>query len=281
MRRTHINPTQKLDSPTGFLPILQNEVPFFRTLNRPAQTAYTYAEDLSRLLSYTGAISILPSGGTDVLGLYSLVRLTDSDTVVKARPTDSRFSRYGIVVEAQNEEGMVTIVTFNPNFIYPYGAITTNIKPGTTLSVGTPLYLAASGSNIFSLSAEPTNTDSGTSIQIGAVPIGVITGTNSMFFCGATRGILDNLVSAASAPTIIEDELSLAANTVIPTQVLHVFPDVFGFWSTGTNWPEWLKLDSFTGKLSGTADVISSYNATVHYRTPASTSTKTITINVS
>lgn len=159
-----------------FLPLLRGEAPYFGNLNRPAQSAYNYAEDIAQILSWGGSISILNQqdfGHT--FKLYEIGRIVDGEALAVATNTDDINSRYGIVVaEAAFDpiSGLSTnimVCTFCPNFVYPAGSVP------TTGTAGTALYLDVADPTFLS-----TTTTSG-------IKLAKKTGTNSIFFAGTIR----------------------------------------------------------------------------------------------
>ena len=187
----HPNPTQTVPS-NGFLPLMQNEIPYFSNLNRPAQSAYAYADAINSYISYGGHISILQPGidaTQHTFSLYEVALITDEELLMPADPTaiNSINNRYGIVVveatidPTTNTSSNIVVLTFCPNFVYPDNTVSQ--VWGT--SAGTPLYLSTSASGVF-LSSTKTNKNNDNS-QIGSIPIAIQTGVNSIFFCGTYR----------------------------------------------------------------------------------------------
>ena len=185
----HPNPTQIIPS-TGFLPLMQNEVPYFDNLNRPAQTAYTYADTINNYISYGGHISVLQPGvdqSQHTFSLYEIGLINDNEQLMPANPTalTSLYNRYGmVVVEATvdpitGKASNIVVLTFCPNFVYP--DTTVSQVWGTT--PGSPLYLSTSSVGNF-LSGIKTSSDA---TQIGYHPIAIQTGNNAIFFCGTYR----------------------------------------------------------------------------------------------
>lgn len=187
MRLFHNNPTQ-IFSGLGFKPLLRNEAPYFENLNRPARSAYDYTSKLALLTSYFGGVSILQPGVESTIhefSLYEIVRITDEELVLPARPGDPAHDRYAIVL-AEPEVDPITqirqniiVCTFNPNFVYPDKAA--SIAWG--VFNGDPLYLDPSNTETF-LSGTPT---SDSEYHIGFHPIAFQTGRSSIFFAGAKR----------------------------------------------------------------------------------------------
>ena len=184
----HPNPTQTIPS-SGFLPLMQNEVPYFDNLNRPAKSAYTYADTINTYISYGGHLSILQPGvdpATHNFSLYEIALITDDDLLMPASPTDvnSLYNRYGlVVVEATidpltNSASNIVVLTFCPNFIYPDNTL--SISLGT--AAGTPLYLNTNPATVFLSNVQGVDTT-----QIGNAPIAIQTGPKSIFFCGTYR----------------------------------------------------------------------------------------------
>ena len=187
----HPNQTQVVPS-VGFLPLMQNEVPYFENLNRPAQSAYQYADAINSYISYGGHVSILQPGidsSLHAFALYEIVLITNDELVMPANPQaiNSVNNRYGIVVVTATIDPItgissnIVVLTFCPNFVYPDNTVsqvwaTTN---------GSPLYLTNSPTGCF-LSGTKTNSSSDTT-QIGNAPLAIQTGTNSIFFCGTYR----------------------------------------------------------------------------------------------
>lgn len=162
-----------------FLPLLRGEAPYYGNLNRPAQSAYNYAEDIAQILSWGGTISILnQQDSTHHFKLYEIGRIVDGETLAVATNTDSdQNARYGIVVaEAAFDtiSGLATnimVCTFCPNFVYPQASAPAG-------AAGNSLFLDVT---VVPSCLKPLVLGGTMSRQLG-----VKTGTNSIFFSGMT-----------------------------------------------------------------------------------------------
>jgi hypothetical protein len=187
MRIKHINPTQQVPNNPGFLPLMRDEVPYFQNLNRPALSAYTYADNINTILSYNGSVSILqPAIDASDFLLYQIVRITDDEIAVHATPADDLNGRYGIVVaEAELDTTLTTrnnivVCTFCPNFVYPIK----NLADVWGTVAGDPLYLVTTQTGMYLSGTHQSSTG------IGSVPIAICTGSQSLFFSGTIRRLL-------------------------------------------------------------------------------------------
>jgi hypothetical protein len=188
MRIKHINPTQQVPNYPGFLPLLRDEVPYFQNLNRPALSAYTYADNINTIFSYGGAVSILqPALDSSEFLLYQIVRITDDEIAVHATVHDPLHARYGIVVaeaeidSAVSNRNSIVVCTFCPNFVYP----TKNLATLWNAIPGDPLYLNTDEDSLY-LSGDKTTFNQDT---IGYAPLAVCTGSQSIFFAGTCRAL--------------------------------------------------------------------------------------------
>ena len=175
----HYSITQTIPN-EEFLPLLRGEAPYYANLNRPAQSAYSFATDIARIQSWGGTISILSPDQSHQFVLYEIARITDSETLVAATSTDDVNSRYGIVVaeaEFDPASGLyinVVICTFCPNFIYP----SISAPSG---SAGTVLYLDLTDLKHLS------NTHTSSTGYITDRKLAVKTGPHSIFFSGTAN----------------------------------------------------------------------------------------------
>lgn len=187
----HNSPTQKVPE-TGFQPLMRNEVPYYENLNRPAKSAYTYANLVNLYMSYGGYISVLQPGVDSHIhefSLYEIVRITDEELAMPAilDEAGTEHARYGIVVcEAEidpvtNIRKNLVVCTFCPNFVYPDKTLDTvwASQPGG------PLYLSTNAAGMY-LSASPSTVQATT---IGSVPIARRVGKSSIFFSGTLRSL--------------------------------------------------------------------------------------------
>ena len=170
MIKRHLNPTQVVPSPTGFLPLMRNEVPYFDNLNRPALSAYNYVDLVNAYTSYGGNLSILQPGVDQTFSLYDIVMISDEEFIMPALSDSPINSRFGIVVVEATIDPVtqlssnIVILTFCSNFVYPDSSASSYWQA----SVGSPLYLNSNSSNAGFLSGVPTSTFP---TEIGFAPI--------------------------------------------------------------------------------------------------------------
>lgn len=189
MRIKHINPTQQVSNSPGFLPLLRDEVPYYQNLNRPALSAYTYADNINTIFSYGGSVSILqPALDSSEFLLYQIVRITDDEIAVHATINDPLHGRYGIVVaEAEldssgSNRNSIVVCTFCPNFVYP----TKNLASLWQANIGDSLYLVSDTDTVSLSSIKGTSNNN----TIGYTALAKCTGPQSIFFSGACRAPL-------------------------------------------------------------------------------------------
>lgn len=175
----HFTATQSIPN-AEFLPLLRGEAPYFGNLNRPAQSAYNLANTVAQIQSWGGSISILNQQNySHIFKLYEIARIADGESLVEVTNSDSKNSRYGIVV-AEAEFDAVTgltsniiVCTFCPNFVYPTAAMPTD-TPFTESDDSLSLFLNLGDATFLA------GTASGSMDRILAKK----TGTNSIFFSG-------------------------------------------------------------------------------------------------
>ena len=176
----HNNESQLVEV-VSFNPLLQNEDPYYKNLNRPPLDAYNYANNVNMTLSYGGCVSrLLPNTPGTVYNLYDIVVILDGETITSIASATA-LSRFGIVLTEADDSGYYIICTFCPNLVYP-PAVSSAIVLFNEANVGGMLYLDNTTNptpqNNYWLTTAPPD-----------VPIilGKITGATSIFFCGTVR----------------------------------------------------------------------------------------------
>ena len=174
----HVTPTQSIPD-SEFKPLKRGESPYFGNLNRPSQSAYDLAAQVSKIQSWGGFVSILSPGDINhTFKLYDIVRVEDNGVYVPTT-TDVINTRYGIVVaEAEidtvyNVSKNIVVCTFCPNFIYPSGFAPSEVAGGS-------LYLDITDSTWLS------NTHTSGGVYSTDRILAKKTGVNSMFFSGTS-----------------------------------------------------------------------------------------------
>ena len=187
MPQRHNNATQLAEVET-LAPLLQNEDPYYKNINRAPKNAYTYADNINNMLSYGGTVSRLLPAGSQTFNLYDIVAILDGETITQAIQTSGTApTRFGIVVTLLDDEGKYTVCTFCPNFVYPTG-ISADITGWAGVSLpGTTLYLDVTGSTPASNYWLTTSSGETNAIYTTSVGLAKITGATSMFFCGTVR----------------------------------------------------------------------------------------------
>ena len=176
MANRHNNPTQTLDLTASSIPLLRNEAPYFSNLNRYAEEAFEVANKVNEFFSYTGFVSRLRAASTEPISIYRLVRILDGEVIVSATAYAGKKERFGIVVSEKDSSGYYLVCTFSPNFIFP-----PSIKQFTDAEIGTYLKVDTVNYNK-SICNIVCNADLGDDTILG-----IVTGNNSVFFCGTTR----------------------------------------------------------------------------------------------
>ena len=172
----HSNTTQEIQAPQ-FRPLLQAEAPYFNNINRAPTDAFNYADAINNVFSYGGYVSIVkPTISNSAFSLYTLVKISDYETIDAALNTDPQYGRYGIVVTEMDSNGNYVICTFCPNFVYP----NSYTLPSTI--AGTSLYLNEKAAPL-----DVSLTSNGNTSTIGNYPIAKVTGQHSIFFSGTVR----------------------------------------------------------------------------------------------
>ena len=178
MNLRHNNSSQLADS-VDLKPLLQNENPYYKNINRAPKNAYDYADNINKMLSYGGTVSRLAPAGIQLFNLYDIVGILDGEIIAPAR--DYPTSRYGIIVTEADADGYYIVCTFCPNFVYP-AYIADAITGFTTATVNSVLYFDNTSNttpqnNFWMTTASP----------VTPISLGKKTGTNSIFFCGTVR----------------------------------------------------------------------------------------------
>ena len=179
MTLRHANPSQSPEIVT-LVPLLQNEDPYYKNLNRAPKNAYTYADNINKMLSYGGSVSRLRAAGSTVFDLYDIVAIVDGELIDNALAPTIPTIRYGIVVTEADEDNYYIVCTFCPNFVYP-SSVASSILGFTAASAGTNLYLDSDGITPDS-SGWLTTTAPSTPVILAKK-----TGSTSIFFCGTVR----------------------------------------------------------------------------------------------
>ncbi len=161
-------------SEAEFLPILRGEAPYYANLNRPAQSAHSYADSIAEIQSWGGFVSILNQvNQIHSYKLYDIVAINNEEQLVSATNADPTTTRYGIIVaeaEFDTVSGLyvnIVVCTFCPNFVYPSAKAPSE-------AAGVELYLNLSDPTFLA------STPSGTVTRVLAQK----TGDNSIFFSG-------------------------------------------------------------------------------------------------
>ena len=180
--------TSQIAEIESFNPLLQDESPYYKNINRAPKDAYDYADNINKTLSYSGAVSRVLSLGNQQFNLYDIVAILPNEVIDNVRTTTQSITRYGIVVTLQDDEGYYLIITFCPNFVYPSevaSSITGFVSP-TSFNSGLSLYLDTNPSN-----STPQNnywlTTSTSGLLTPTITLGKITGTSSIFFSGCVN----------------------------------------------------------------------------------------------
>lgn len=180
----HNNTSQEAEV-ENFNPLLQDESPYYKNINRAPKNAYDYADNINKMLSYGGFVSRVASLGNQLFNLYDIVALLPNEIIDNVRTTSQAVTRYGIVVTLQDDEGYYLIVTFCPNFVYPSEVVSaiTGFTTPSSFGSGLPIYLDTNPSNL----SPQTNywlTTSSTGLPTPTIQLGKITGQYSIFFSG-------------------------------------------------------------------------------------------------
>ncbi len=185
MTLRHNNSSQEVNIP-AFNPLLIDESPYYKNLNRAPKNAYDYATNLNNMLSYTGCVSRIPALGNQVFNLYDIVSILNGELIDNVRTTTQVINRCGMVVTVADSEGYYLVLTFCPNFVYPsnVASLITGFTAGipSGFGNGAPLYLdmtanATPQANYWLTTTSASNTP--------LIPLGRITGSSSIFFSGS------------------------------------------------------------------------------------------------
>ena len=185
MTLRHNNPSQEVNIPE-FNPLLINESPYYKNLNRAPKNAYDYATNINNMFSYGGNVSRLQSLGNQNFNLYDVVSILDGELIDNVRTTSQVINRCGIVVTVADSEGYYLVVTFCPNFVYPAEVVAeiagfaAGIPSG--FGNGAPLYLDMTSNVTPQSNYWLTTTSTG---NTPLIPLGKITGSYSIFFSGS------------------------------------------------------------------------------------------------
>jgi hypothetical protein len=181
----HNNTSQEAEI-SSFNPLLQDESPYYKNINRAPKNSYDYADSINKTFSYSGCVSRVLSLGNQQFNLYDIVAVLPNEIIDNVRTTTQTITRYGMVVTLQDDEGYYVIITFCPNFVYPsevVSAITGFVSP-SSFSSGLTIYLDTNPSN-----TSPQNnywlTTSTSGLPTPVIQLGKITGPNSIFFSGS------------------------------------------------------------------------------------------------
>ena len=181
----HDNASQEAEI-KSFNPLLQDESPYYKNINRAPKNAYDYADNINKMLSYGGSVSRLPSLGNQQFNLYDIVAILPNEIIDNVRTTTQVITRYGIVVTLQDDIGYYVVITFCPNFIYPaeVASAITGFSTPSSFNSGLPIYLDTNTSN-----SSPVNnywlTTSTVGLPTPTIQLGKITGPSSIFFSGS------------------------------------------------------------------------------------------------
>ena len=178
----HYSATQSIPG-EEFLPLLRGESPYFGNLNRPAQSAYNYADTIAEIQSWGGTISILQQADpAHTFLLYEIAQIQDGEILAVSTMSDNLYTRYCIVV-AEAEFDLVSslpknivVCTFCPNFVYPITPAWAAAANGTALYLKTP---SIADNTFLSVTQGPGGTSS-------HAPLALKTGQQTIFFCGTT-----------------------------------------------------------------------------------------------
>lgn len=184
MTLRHNNPSQEVNIPE-FNPLLQNESPYYKNLNRAPKNAYDYATNINNMFSYSGSVSRVQSLGNQIFNLYDVVSILNGELIDNVRTTSQIINRCGIVVTMADSEGYYLVVTFCPNFVYPSQvALAINgfvAGEPSGFGNGSPLYLDLTSNTTPQTNYWLTTITAG---NTPLIPLGRITGSSSIFFSG-------------------------------------------------------------------------------------------------
>ena len=182
MTLRHDNPSQMAEV-VQFNPLLQNENPYYKNLNRASKNAYDYADNINKIIGYGGCVSRVLPLGSSFFNLYDIVALLDGEIIDNAATTTHTTMRYAIVVTEADDENRYIVCTFCPNFIYP-SEVVNNITNFGIVHLNSALYLDTS---LNSASHFWLTVGTPSSSPTSSLALGVVTGSNTMFFCGTAR----------------------------------------------------------------------------------------------
>jgi len=179
------NNTSQIPEATTFNPLLQDENPYYKNLNRAPKNAYDYADSLNKMLSYGGCVSRLSPIGSGSYNLYDIVAILDGEYIDSAN-TMQTTNRYGIVVTEADSENYYIICTFCPNFVYP-AEIVSSVANFDNTHLGKFLYLDLTTNSASHHWLAVNSTNTAPSLPASPVVLGQVTGAYSMFFHGTVR----------------------------------------------------------------------------------------------
>ena len=173
----HYNPTQQVEPPV-FAPLRKNEGTFYSNLTRSVKTAYTYADKINNMYTYSGFVSRLKLSSSTVPNLYAIVGILDDETI-ETNLIDNELTRYAIVL-AIDSDGYCLVCTFNPNLVFPSEYMTFSLS-----DIGKNLYIDTSLNRLTTIKASSSS-----------IVIGRITGQNSLFFFGTSYFLYDAIAGS-------------------------------------------------------------------------------------